>query len=417
MEKKMYAPCQCCSALGQVGDKCEFCGNTIIGNSQVGSVNFAPPRVAISAEVFADKVSKYKAVGKFNKSNVAVVEIGELKGVINKNGDLIVPLEYEEILINGDYINVYDGNTWEAISLSSGKFLSSNKGHLQSDTPFEMGTKNQVIRTVSGETEIYDLVKKVKIFGGKKLVFTPLGDGYAIGQWFAPVKASRRNVYHPLSSEYDREESNIATEEVIALLSGEKGLTYIDGIRRRIEDRYFGFITNSGEPIFLDYARYFFDVKKKGTNYLIYWYPYMSGSYRDEKEAIVYEFDGNKESVPQIKGILERIERVIEEYQKLQEKEYKKDETKKIVFYITLIIVILLIVWYICDYENGWAFFTVILGVPIGGISIYQMWMNGWHEGRKVPAEQKSDGLTWKNWMTWVAFGGGMVLFRLLFGD
>lgn len=105
MNETKYVPCQCCSALGQVGERCEFCGNTIVAKESARCLSAKiVSRRTISGETFAEKISKYHEVGDFSSNGVALVSIGDLMGAINKNGDLIVPLDYEYIIEDGDFL-------------------------------------------------------------------------------------------------------------------------------------------------------------------------------------------------------------------------------------------------------------------------------------------------------------------------
>lgn len=93
------AVCPTCGALGEVGKQCDYCGTPIVANEdtttydeRIVSTRTTPPME------FAKKISIYQYVSEFF-DNVAVVSMGALHGVINLNGDIILPLEYSEILL------------------------------------------------------------------------------------------------------------------------------------------------------------------------------------------------------------------------------------------------------------------------------------------------------------------------------
>ena len=91
-----YTPCQACGAVGEVGEKCQFCGTTIELKEGVIPSNARVVRYrTVTPQQYADKISIYHKVRSLG--NVLVVSIGEQYGVINLNGDLIYPLGDSEI--------------------------------------------------------------------------------------------------------------------------------------------------------------------------------------------------------------------------------------------------------------------------------------------------------------------------------
>lgn len=96
-----YAVCHQCGAMGVVGGQCDYCGATIVAKE--GDATYEARIVSkrtVSPAEFAKKVSIFKHVGKFF-DGCAVVSIGNLYGLINLNGDLILPLEYHCIKLYG----------------------------------------------------------------------------------------------------------------------------------------------------------------------------------------------------------------------------------------------------------------------------------------------------------------------------
>lgn len=97
---KMYAACSSCGAIGAVGEVCEFCGNIIepkpdgrTYSSRIVEKRTIPP------DEFARKISCYRDISIF-KGGCANVRIGDLNGLVNLNGDLVLPLDYKKIIWN-----------------------------------------------------------------------------------------------------------------------------------------------------------------------------------------------------------------------------------------------------------------------------------------------------------------------------
>lgn len=99
---KMYAACSSCGAIGAVGEVCEFCGNIIepkpdgrTYSSRIVEKRTIPP------DEFARKISCYRDISSF-KGGCANVRIGDLNGLVNLNGDLVLPLDYKKIIWNSE---------------------------------------------------------------------------------------------------------------------------------------------------------------------------------------------------------------------------------------------------------------------------------------------------------------------------
>ena len=93
-----FTPCQACGAVGEVGEKCQFCGTTIELKEGVIPSNARIVRYrTVTPQQYADKISIYHKVETENNT-VIKVSIGDQYGLVNLNGDLIYPLGSEEIL-------------------------------------------------------------------------------------------------------------------------------------------------------------------------------------------------------------------------------------------------------------------------------------------------------------------------------
>ncbi|MCQ2185461.1 MAG: hypothetical protein MJY92_01885 [Bacteroidales bacterium] len=100
---KQFTTCPQCGAMGEIGANCEFCGAHIEAKDNSTVCNeLIPQHRTISSAEFAKKVSIFHNVGNFIEG-LAVARIGQLNGVINLNGDLVLPLEYNEIKIDTDW--------------------------------------------------------------------------------------------------------------------------------------------------------------------------------------------------------------------------------------------------------------------------------------------------------------------------
>lgn len=110
MGKANIVTCPLCGALGQAGKSCAFCDATIPEpNNQTKSKVYAVSRIpkqTISPEEFANKISKFQSVESWY-DDMAKVSIGELSGVINRNGDFIVPLRYRSLAIDAEGLLIF----------------------------------------------------------------------------------------------------------------------------------------------------------------------------------------------------------------------------------------------------------------------------------------------------------------------
>ena len=121
---KRYAVCPQCGAMGVVGEQCDYCGTPIVikENTATYEARIVSKRT-IDPVAFAQKVSIFKNVGEYI-CNCAVVSMGELNGVINRNGDFIFPLEYGRIklydegyayLQKGSFHSLFDLTSWKRL--------------------------------------------------------------------------------------------------------------------------------------------------------------------------------------------------------------------------------------------------------------------------------------------------------------
>ena len=123
----IIVPCPMCGALGEEGTQCTFCGMSIPKSKSTSkkTLNRLVGKTTISSEVFAEKISKYHSTRPFEEPGVSIVNIGSHYGLINRNGDIVVPLQYSEILIcdgrwlflcEGKEIILIDMATWKPIN-------------------------------------------------------------------------------------------------------------------------------------------------------------------------------------------------------------------------------------------------------------------------------------------------------------
>lgn len=116
-----------CGALGEEGTQCVFCGMNIPKSKSTSkkTLNRFADKTTISSEAFAEKISKYHSTRPFEEPGVSIVNIGSQYGLINRNGDIVVPLQYSDILIcdgrwlflcEGKEIKLIDMATWKPIN-------------------------------------------------------------------------------------------------------------------------------------------------------------------------------------------------------------------------------------------------------------------------------------------------------------
>lgn len=100
-----FTSCPACGAVGEIGNACQFCGTTVIQKEGVVTTN---ARVVdfrtVSPQEYANKIAIYHKIE--TKGKLSVVRIGDQRGVINLNGDLVYPLtaEYEFLSIISDLV-------------------------------------------------------------------------------------------------------------------------------------------------------------------------------------------------------------------------------------------------------------------------------------------------------------------------
>lgn len=176
----MIVACPLCGALGKAGEPCEFCGATIpqpSGNASATSI--VVEKQTVSAEEFVNKISKYQRVEPW-KYDLAVVSIGNLHGAINRNGDIIFPLNYNYIILLERFClldkDLYDKTNGNLIkNVLHEEYYSSNESVSISD-----GIGNQIV--IEG---IYD----------KKINYKKERWDFKVFVEFIDVD-SKNNIYH-----------------------------------------------------------------------------------------------------------------------------------------------------------------------------------------------------------------------------
>lgn len=90
---KQYVPCPACGALGEIGSNCQFCNTTIVQKEGIiASETRLVERRTVTPQQYAEKISIYHDIKSLSET-YSQVSIGDQKGIINLNGDLILPLE------------------------------------------------------------------------------------------------------------------------------------------------------------------------------------------------------------------------------------------------------------------------------------------------------------------------------------
>ena len=169
---KAITPCPSCGALGEAGKQCLFCGTTIqypaVSDKIQTSIVVRNPTV--SSEAFTSRISKYHKVSPW-KHDLAEVSIGSLCGVINRNGDVVIPLNYEVVKIASNKYLVLDDILYDIQNQTTMRLdlrpihgslsvIDGLPGHLVAIDRFfpsesdAQGTDYSVIRDVLGTTEV-----------------------------------------------------------------------------------------------------------------------------------------------------------------------------------------------------------------------------------------------------------------------
>lgn len=123
-----YSPCPVCGALGKIGSKCTYCGNLITESVKpdICKARLVPQRT-ISSEQFAEKVANYKYVGQFDEqSKCAKVVIGSNAGIINADGDVIVPCDYLDCYISGYFALLFQERKQYLLDLKGGNLYETH---------------------------------------------------------------------------------------------------------------------------------------------------------------------------------------------------------------------------------------------------------------------------------------------------
>ena len=183
MNTSVFLPCSCCGALGAVGHVCSFCGNTIQGNSDILSrPSLIAPIRTISDEEYISKTSKYTWVDRFSEYDLAIVYAGGLFGVINRDADLVVPLDYDKIEFIDELILLERKNKRCALNILHWVFIK--RGNEDSDIwGIQIGRKNNSGQRwiYFGSTlYIYDAANDKCVCVGNIKYVDELGCGFAI---------------------------------------------------------------------------------------------------------------------------------------------------------------------------------------------------------------------------------------------
>ena len=176
MEHNITA-CPSCGALGEVGKKCPFCNTTItapddmtkISSSKIVSVQ------TVSPELFAEKISKYQGVDKFF-CDQARVRIGSLYGIINRNGDLVIPVRYSFVGW-GDkdwfILPVEDKTrTYRIYSLEKGGFYPFSFQTIKDSFSWSKknGVDGQIVLEIESRKEVEKIPPSYKSYKGRELL-------------------------------------------------------------------------------------------------------------------------------------------------------------------------------------------------------------------------------------------------------
>ena len=175
--------CPNCGAENSQSKKCEYCGTML---KCVNTTDSASRTKKTSAEEFAEKVAKYKEVYGFNGGVSVVVSTSELEGVINENGDLIIPLSTYHINNYGGRLLVDESSKGCKIYDASGNILvEANRITYIGNGDFLLEHKKggkQLIYDINNQIIPISLPDNVRIYNNSRFFrdFSSLGDGYYV---------------------------------------------------------------------------------------------------------------------------------------------------------------------------------------------------------------------------------------------
>ena len=71
--EKQFTPCPACGAVGEVGNKCLFCGTTVIlKEGAISSTERIPQKRTVTPQQYAEKISIYHNVEPTNENLLKV---------------------------------------------------------------------------------------------------------------------------------------------------------------------------------------------------------------------------------------------------------------------------------------------------------------------------------------------------------
>ena len=122
MDKEtLFFKCPKCGIYGRAGKECEFCGELVLETDEGRKFDSLFPTIqTVSADVFAVRIAKFDNVDSFC-NNLAIVAKGDLVGLINRNGEMILPLQFEDMNNRPGIINLKESGNW--YTLKADEFL------------------------------------------------------------------------------------------------------------------------------------------------------------------------------------------------------------------------------------------------------------------------------------------------------
>ena len=134
--------CPSCGGMGIVGSVCEYCGSVIQLSTPILEKGLSKMgKKTISGEQYAEKISKYQKVGEYH-GKLAIVSIGQRFGLIDRNGDLALNLDYDDISCVADAEGLFAvlrfRKGW-ALFNDSCKFVSDFQYHIITDICLGVG--------------------------------------------------------------------------------------------------------------------------------------------------------------------------------------------------------------------------------------------------------------------------------------
>ena len=139
-------------------------------------------------------MSRFNEIGNYSDYGYAVATIAHLKGVVDKDAKIIVPIRYREVVIGGSFISLQTNDakgTWSIINMQTGQFVCDIEGN-------RVSTNNQAEVNSAGQMCCFDINKEIftifdsstnnEVLSLKGSELIPFGEGFLLDEGKALVR-------------------------------------------------------------------------------------------------------------------------------------------------------------------------------------------------------------------------------------